>query len=761
MAPVLRILSLPALAGLLLLIGACSAELPTASIDTTPGTAAAAATGNAAPPPPMASAPGIAAAPTNPILFVTQVPSIGGDRFASRLSTFANHMPSMTSSLRGGDLMIRYPNGALRNLTREGGYGMEGLQGANAIAVREPTVHWSGTRAIFSMVVGAPLQRYGSTSGKWQLYEVTGLGANQTATITKVPGQPENYNNVSPLYTSDGDILFTSDRPRMGESHLHPNLDEYESTPTITGIFRLDTSTRSLTILNHTPSGAYSPTIDSFGRVIFTRWDHLQHDQQQDGSFDLGYTYDPFNYTSEAASATRGITARDTFPERRQDSTSVYGRVAKFTYNLFTPWQMLQDGSEELTLNHVGRHEMVGSYQYLPRSFMDDNALSDNVSLANFANRKHIRMDGGIYHMREDPTSPGTYYGISAREFGEGTTNQIVRFNGAPNLNAEQMVFEDASPAPGSGGLPGGRFRNPLPLSSGSMVASYTPSATFGASSTLRLHQIDVDGGGMFIAGPALTQGIHKTVSWWTDEASPRQYSGLLWEIEAVEVVARTPPPMTGVPAVQAPERAILASEGINEEALRAWLRNNDLALIVTRNQTSRDRADVQQPFNLRVPGGTSTTRGNGRVYDIANYQILQANLVRGYGNNIHGRRPVAQPMSVSANPTNPGAPAGSVKIAADGSTAAFVPARRALSWQTVDPDGHPVVRERVWLTLQPGEIRTCAGCHGENSRNQAGQPSPANQPQALRELMRHWKQTNGGTPTPRNGSKPLLPPAP
>ena len=38
---------------------------------------------------------------------------------------------------------------------------------------------------------------------------------------------------------------------------------------------------------------------------------------------------------------------------------------------------------------------------------------------------------------------------------------------------------------------------------------------------------------------------------------------------------------------------------------------------------------------------------------------------------------------------------------------AAFVPARRAMTWQLTDPAGAPVVRERYWLTFQPGEIRT------------------------------------------------------
>lgn len=44
------------------------------------------------------------------------------------------------------------------------------------------------------------------------------------------------FNNVAPLYGTDERILFTSDRPRSGEVHLYPQLDEYEEAPTVTGL---------------------------------------------------------------------------------------------------------------------------------------------------------------------------------------------------------------------------------------------------------------------------------------------------------------------------------------------------------------------------------------------------------------------------------------------------------------------------------------------------------------------------------------------
>lgn len=682
---------------------------------------------------------------THPLLFVAQVPT-EGDLFASRMSTFANHLPGMASVPRGGDLVIRYADGSLRYLTREAGYGVEGLQTDKAIAVREPTVHWDGNKAIFSMLVGAAPKQYESPKAKWQLYEVSGLAQGQTAVITKVANQPTQYNNVSPLYTSDDRILFTSDRPYAGQAHLYPHLDEYESTPTISGLYALVPQSGQLTPLNHTPSGLFTPIIDSYGRIIFTRWDHLQRDQQAEGG-----TYGPRNYASEAADAALLPQQPETFPESRTGMTSPYGPVNGFTTNLFTPWQMNQDGTAELTLNHIGRQELA-YLGYLGKSFADDSALRDGSNDPPlFANRKQIREDGGIFHVRESPTQPGTYYGIYTREFGTMTTDQIVRFNGAPGLNAEQMLFENATPADSAGG----RYRNPLPMSTGHFVATYTSSTTIQPGVGLRLHRLRSKADGSLEAAEALTPGIVRQVSWWTPDVK-KTYNGPLWEIEAVEVVARTRPLLTAA-QIDPIEKSVLDEEHIDETQLRLWLSQRQLALIVVRDQTSRDRGDRQQPFNLSVPGGVKTVGNGGRVYDLSHYQIFQGNQVRSYANFGEGRRTIAQPMAAGANPPNAAGPAGSVVIAKDGSSAAFVPANRALTWQTTDANGTPVVRERVWVTMQPGEIRTCAGCHGENTRNQAGNPQSMRQAQALRELLRYWKQQNA-LPRRGNGSQPAIP---
>ena len=161
-----------------------------------------------------------------PILFVTQTPI--PSQFLTNTSVFGNHITNIKEVGRGGDLYILYPNGTLKNLTQLAGYGMTGLQGQNSIAVREPCVHWNGQKAIFSMVVGAPAQNDFRSLYYWQLYEITGLGQSETPVITKVANQPANFNNVSPIYGTNERIIFVSDRPRTGESHLYPQLDEYD-----------------------------------------------------------------------------------------------------------------------------------------------------------------------------------------------------------------------------------------------------------------------------------------------------------------------------------------------------------------------------------------------------------------------------------------------------------------------------------------------------------------------------------------------------
>ncbi|MDY7094056.1 MAG: hypothetical protein SX243_13895 [Acidobacteriota bacterium] len=706
----------------------------------------------------LALAGGAGAELPNPVLFVTQVP-IPAD-FATIGSVFANHRGDVSLTGRGGDLYIRYPDGSLRNLTQEAGFGNSGFQGAGSIAVRDPEVHWSGTKAVFSMVVGAATQQFQVIDSYWQLYEVTGLGQGQTAVITPVANQPADFNNVSPAYGTDGRILFISDRPRNGQRHLYPQQDEYESTATNTGLWSLDPASGDLRLLDHAPSGDFDPSVDSFGRVIFTRWDHLQRDQQADADALNGSDiYGTFNFRNETAGAARLANRDEVFPEPRPSRTDLLAgtNLEGHRFNHFFPWMVREDGTELETLNHIGRHEL---------HFYFNRAINDDPNVVEFIDATSGRFNPNdienALQIHEDPTTPGRYFAVDAPEFQTHAAGMIFYLDAPPTLPADasavtyvthpdtrEVTPEGGTPEPGHTGF----YRNPLPLSDGSLVAVHTAETRADDNEgtraqpqsryDFRLKEL-VAGGGYLEAGTALTPGIVKTVSYWDPDVMV-QYSGPLWELSPVEVKAR-PVPTAAAHTLPAPEQSIFADESVDPAAFQESLRRRGLALIVSRDITTRDEADLQQPFNLQVPGGTAGTTGaGGLVYDAAHLQIFQGDQIRGIGGTASpraGRRVLAQELHDprAANLPNPGGPAGSVAVAADGSVAALVPARRALTWQLTDSAGTGVVRERYWLTFQPGEVRVCASCHGLNSQDQAGQPHPTNPPEALRQLLQQWK---------------------
>jgi hypothetical protein len=688
---------------------------------------------------------------TNPIMFVTQFP-IPND-FAAIGSTFANHRAGVDLSGRGGDLYIRYPDGSLRNLTAEAGFGNAGFQGANAIAVRDPSIHFTGTKAIFSMAIGAPTQQFQQTEHYFQLYEITGFGQGQTISIVKLANQPPDYNNVQPAYLSDGSIVFSTDRPRNGQRHLYPQHDEYESTATPTGLWRLLPSTGELTLLQHAPSGSFDPMLDRSGRIVFTRWDHLQRDQQADAS---GNPFGNFNFASEAASAAT-LPISEVFPEPRLTVGTINGH----TLNHFLPWTIRPDGTAEEMLNHIGRHELVS---YFNRSFSDDNNLREMIGAA--SGRTNPNALENLFYLSEHPTNDGQFIGIDAPEFATLGSGQIVSINAPPSANPDSILVSYLTPRSTRGTTPAadhsGHYRNPIYLSDGSVLASHT--TTIAAASNLgtranpnsnyqyRLRTMTTAGGTM-VPDQLLTTGISKSVSYWDPDVLV-SYNGPMWELSAVEVKATTPP-VTPAAGLAAPELSAFTAENVNPSQFINDLQQRNLAVIVIRNATARDRADKQQPYNLRIPGGIQNIGSAGRIYDIAHFQIFQGDQVRGINQSTQnprgtaGRRVIAQELHdsdvLALNIPNPTGPAGSVTIeASDGSVAAFVPTRRALAWQSTATNGTPVVRERFWITLQPGEIRTCDGCHGVNTASQSGAAAATNSPQALRSLLVRWKALQG-----------------
>ena len=446
------------------------------------------------------------------------------------------------------------------------------------------------------------------------------------------------------------------------------------------------------------------------------------------------------------------------FPEPRiaEPGSGVNG----FTINHFFPWEMNPDGTSEETLNHIGRHEL---HDYFDRSFNTDGDLVEFI--ASGTGRTNPNPIQNFFHIVEDAAQDGRYYGTDAPEFGTHSGGQIVRTVAPPSLGADEIVIDyvthpSTGTVVGDGDTPppehSGHYRDPLPLSNGSVLASHSFETRYADNEgsrpfplprhDFRLRFLEPSGEYLTAGDELLATAINRRVTYWDPDVLVT-YDGPFWELWPTEIRSRPTPPIRTTP-LEAPEVSAFGSAGVNVQDLQTYLEDNQLALIVSRDVTTRDDADRQQPFNLRIEGtGTSTTGTDGTLYDVRYLQLFQGDHVRGYGGAdtpSDGRRVLARELHDPAvsNPPLIGAPNATVELAPDGSMAAFVPARRALSWQLVAGDGTPVVRERYWITFQPGEIRVCASCHGANALDQAGQSPAVNQPLALVQLLEYWRSS-------------------
>src|SRR5690606_33435449 len=136
-----------------------------------------------------------------------------------------------------------------------------------------------------------------------------------------------------------------------------------------------------------------------------------------------------------------------------------------------------------------------------------------------------------------------------------------------------------------------GLFRDPLPTSDGKLIASHTTESradrdegqgdAIASRYDFRIKILDKVGD-YYEAGAPLTEGIHRAVEYWSPDYKIT-YSGPLWELQPVEARARPVPPLAAVELEQ-PEKSVFDAVGVSEARLKAYLKSNDLALIVVRD---------------------------------------------------------------------------------------------------------------------------------------------------------------------------------
>ncbi len=705
--------------------------------------------------------------PTTPIVFVTQVPPTATVETVTSVGN--NHLPTVKAAPRGGDLMIRYPNGTaggiVRALTRDAGFGSTsptGDQGLGSIAVRDPHIHWSGQRILFSMVVTTA----NPSADRWQMYEARGFEQGGTLSITKVPNQPAEFNNVQACYAPDDRIIYVSDRTLDGTTATYPAIDEKGQGRINTGLWSLNPQSGDLLHVEHSPSGSFDPFVDSYGRVLFTRWDHLQRDQKSATN-----PATVFDYSSELSSATFNPgTFTESFPEAIANSGVEKGHQ----FDLFMPWTVNPDGTELLTLNHVGRHEFSPTAL---RSRADVNLSDMNISSPAQPGAGTALRAGSLMQLTEHPTSKGRLFGTDAVMTALSAGRIVTIPASSPTTNPSDMrifltsgngILRDPAVLTGdrllvsvaTGPNTGGTSYGGGTPSGGVVGGPLDPNSTLPVTNpfTIKVSDSMVTNSGLVNFSTALTapqQTVH-VVNY--DNGQTMDFNGPLWQLQPVEV-RQTSRPTVAVTKMEVPEQDIFISTGVSPLALKAWMRSRNLALMTVRNVTQRDGGDHQQPTNLAVQNGVSSVKplapgqtvpppDYGPTYTVKSLQVVQGEYLRGYSNGgtaLPGRRikATAPHYSEAAVPPAPaGTPEGSTAVSPDGSAAALVPAARATSWQLLDHANSPVVRERYWLSFQAGEIRACTSCHGVNRKDQADKSAATNAPEALRTLLQTVKQS-------------------
>ena len=782
---------------------------------------------------------------TNPIAYVEMTPYQGTD-FRKQTAAISNHQPHIENAPRGDTIKIIYPGGTVRDILgdafnaacspeSESDRGLcfeHGSRYINAegvlefgVAVRDDiNVRFDAQCILFSMTLGVKTsyrdRDYSHPIG-YQIYELCDLNEDEIPTINRLVRQPRQYNNFDAIYLPSHDqIAFVSDRPYNGAEHLYPHLDEYESAPVNSGLWKLNRENGDLTLMDASPSGVYSPQLSGDGGIYYIRWDHMQSDQQASQS--LSHVIDPDsnadiygakNYESENSESNYVLLVdeirrhfdneefdkgfdiindnnkRDPHPSHpvysdgraegnylgtyngnevlTKRKSGKYGKENVLRFNQFNPWQIDQCGRKSETLRHFGRHETKSFFR---ASYTEDPAIRPQAD-----NSTDILGDG-LFHIKEHPAYPGKkWVATDAPEFSTNTSGAIRLITDENpgsgfHSNGNQLMFEyltDPSPVDPSKPASIERYRNPLITNSGQVVASFDvlPESSFenryGIRADFQLYQLTQDEDGFYSAStPLLETREIAEFTYFTDGNSKKAISGNMWEVGAVEIVPRGIPQETDCSHNEIPETelSILNELDIEQAELEDFLSDNNLALIVSRDVTKRDDADKQQPFNLRVltesgDEGIQTVSedyNGATIYDVTYLEIEECSYVRGYTNSKmqNGRRclarPVSDEISKELNATSESDGSHSIKVEADGSIAAFVPADRALSWMTTDNTGKPVVRERFWIKFQRGEVRVCASCHGINEKDQAGNAgAPENSPIALRKLLSNWKNTS------------------
>ena len=551
------------------------------------------------------------------------------------------------------------------------------------------------------MVVGAPANVGDSRElYAWRLYEITNLQqvlAGQPPIVQLVANQPPApFNNVEPNYLSDGSIVFVSDRPRNGAAALYPILDEYRGQPANSGLWRLDPATGALALAGkHAVGFVRSVRRQLRPRRVLALGSPRAGSEQRSG-----------DGTADRDHAVRLRLGSGERRDRAARSTCSPSRSIRPPAAISTDSRSTSSFRGPSTRTAAARKSSIisaatSSSRRFARSYTNDGNLIDfDASISG-----RIQHEGHRQPV-PDPRGPdhaGTLsrrrrrrvLHASRRTDRRGQRGVAIRAAGPAERERRQRHLHHR-PADLHAVLLGRLVpvqHRPLPRSvaddrrqAGRGVRQYAghrkaPPATAAAaraptnSTCILSMAVSQNGATEYVpaASPLIAGGIAKSGLKYNyasniagQPSGTVNYTGALWELQPVEIVARAAPPSTTQsPLGGTPEQAVFdafnlahPANGVSVAQMQQFLQRQNLALVVIRNATSRDRADQQQPYNLAVPGGVSTisdlpTYLGPPLYCIDRMQFFEADQVRGFypsagtiANALPGRRPMPRPLN-------------------------------------------------------------------------------------------------------------------
>ncbi len=378
-------------------------------------------------------------------------------------------------------------------------------------------------------------------------------------------------------------------------------------------------------------------------------------------------------------------------------SSDLYGQVLQNGRVLYTRWDRApgRDGLHLYTTNPDGTDTQL---HYGAVSHLTGTAVAGVGTPVEFMRAREMS-DGRLMvltRQRSDVDFGGNLTIINANSFVENNQTTLAAA-GTPGPAQTQATLNDVRTVPGPS--PGGRFHSGFPLwdGSGRILVSWTQCRLFDTVDPTRIVPCTSDR----LADPAV-QTAPPLYSIWMFTPSQNTILPIMPPVEGVMVTeAVAAQPRVPLPAVVIDKRppeldADLVAEGAGLLSIRSVY-----------DIMGQDRARTNAGALTTIPAVSNPAN--------AQYANRQARFVR-----------IEKPVSIPddddiADPDNSAfGPTGVMReivayapVEPDGSVRMKVPANVAFQISVLDANGRRVSPiHRAWLSVRPGEVMECNGCH-------------------------------------------------